>query len=88
MEEIKRIEEDIVYSKAVKAGKRIYYIDAKRNSKGDYYLSITESKKKTSAENSDQVSYERHKIFLYKEDFDKFGEGLNDVISFISKQED
>mgnify|MGYP002341730646 CR=1 FL=1 len=59
-----------VYSKAVKAGKRTYFFDVKATRNNDYYLTITESKKKF---DKDGVSsYEKHKIFLYKEDFEKF----------------
>jgi len=77
-------EQEIVFSKSIKAGKRIYYIDVKRNRKDDLFVAITESKKIVSGFDEDiKVSYEKHKIFLYKEDFDKFVESLNDVITFI-----
>lgn len=67
------LEKDLVFSQAVKAGKRIYYFDVKQSRNGDRYVSITESKKivEGSVENP-QVSFEKHKIFLYKEDYDKF----------------
>jgi len=85
--EIERRENDIVYSKAIKAGKRIYYLDVKRSRNNDLFLAITESKKKITGTDDDiQVSYEKHKIFLYKEDFDKFAEGLEDVIGFIKHE--
>ena len=84
MNELKNKEEDLIYSRAVKAGKRIYYLDAKQNFKGDYFLSITESKKKIGGENGESVSFGHHKVFLYQEDFEKFTSGLNDVISFIN----
>jgi len=77
-------DQEIVYSKAIKAGKRIYYLDVKRNRKDDLFLAITESKKKINGEDA-QISFEKHKIFLYKEDFDKFKEGINEVIEFINK---
>ena len=68
-----------VYSKAVKAGKRTYFFDVKATRNNDYYLTITESKKKF---DKDGVSsYEKHKIFLYKEDFEKFAEGLEDAVA-------
>lgn len=87
MEEIKRIhveggDKEILYSKAIKAGKRIYYLDVKKNLKDDLFLAITESKKVQSKDGS-QVSFEKHKIFLYKEDFEKFLEGMNEVIRYI-----
>jgi len=77
-------EKEIAYSRTVKAGKRIYYLDVKHSRNDDLYLSLTESKKKVSgdSENPD-VSYEKHKIFLYKEDLSKFTEALIDVIRFM-----
>ncbi len=84
--EIDRKENDIIYSKAIKAGKRIYYLDVKKSRNDDLFLAITESKKKIIGSDDDvQVLYEKHKIFLYKEDFDKFVEGLEDVIGFIKQ---
>ena len=91
MEEVrKNIDEDektqdIIYSKAIKAGKRIYYLDVKKNRKDELFLAITESKKKVTGENA-QVSFEKHKIFLYKEDLEKFKEGLKEVTQFIDKK--
>lgn len=77
-------EQEIVFSKSIKAGKRIYYIDVKRNRKDDLFVAITESKKIISGFDEDiQVTYEKHKIFLYKEDFDKFIESLTEVIQFV-----
>jgi hypothetical protein len=77
-------DKEILYSKAIKAGKRIYYLDVKKNLKNDLFLAITESKKVQSKDNT-QLSFEKHKIFLYKEDFDKFIEGINDVIDYIRR---
>ena len=77
-------EKDIVYSQAVKAGKRIYYLDVKRNRRGELFLSITESKKIATGEGPDApFTFEKHKIFLYKEDFEKFAEGHEEVIKYI-----
>ena len=64
-------DKEILYSKTIKAGKRIYYLDVKKNLK--------------QPKNGTQVSFEKHKIFLYKEDFDKFMDGMNDVISYIKR---
>lgn len=75
-------DKEILYSKAIKAGKRIYYLDVKKNLKEDLFLAITESKKIQSKESSN-VTFEKHKIFLYREDFDKFVEGLLDVIGYV-----
>jgi len=86
--EIEKKDSEIIYSKAIKAGKRIYYLDVKKSRNEDLYLAITESKKKVTGYDEDaQVTYEKHKIFLYKEDFDKFIEGLEDVVGFIKKEQ-
>ena len=81
-------EKDIVYSQAIKAGKRIYYLDVKRNKRDELFLSITESKKKVAGEGPDaSYTFEKHKIFLYKEDFAKFTAGLQQAIQFIAEQQ-
>ncbi|MFT3885538.1 MAG: DUF3276 family protein [Flavobacteriales bacterium] len=72
-----------VYSKAVRAGKRTYFFDVKSTRGKDLFLTITESKKHTHEDGS--ASYEKHKIFLYKEDFDKFMDGLQDAFSEIDR---
>lgn len=77
-------ESEIVYSRSVKAGKRIYYLDVKKDRTGDYYLCITESKKRQTGEETPQ--FEKHKLFLYKEDFAHFSEGLQDVIGYVKGQ--
>ncbi len=77
-------EKEIVYSQAIKAGKRIYYIDVKKNRKDEMYLSITESKKIVSGEGDNtSVSFEKHKIFLYREDFEKFLTSLKEAIGYV-----
>lgn len=76
-------ERDEIYSKPVKAGKRTYFFDVKATRNNDYYLTITESKR-TFEENGNR-NFEKHKIFLYKEDFEKFSEGLEDVVNHIKK---
>ena len=73
-----------VFSKPVRAGKRTYFFDVKATKgNNDYYLTITESKRKQERDGS--FTYDKHKIFLYKEDFEKFQEGLKDVIEYIKK---
>lgn len=72
---------DEVFSKAIRAGKRTYFFDIKSTRGNDLYLTITESKRKTPEGNQ----YEKHKIFLYKEDFDKFSEGLKEVLEKITE---
>ncbi len=85
---IEKKDNEIIYSKAIKAGKRIYYLDVKKSRNEDLFLAITESKKKvTGPEEDTQVTYEKHKIFLYREDFDNFVEGLESVIAFIKKEQ-
>lgn len=74
-----------VYSKAVRAGKRTYFFDVKETRKEEYYLTITESKKKFDQDG--RYHFEKHKIFLYKEDFDKFSEGLAEVVNYIKERQ-
>lgn len=74
---------EILFSKTVKAGKRIYYIDVKRDRKGEFYLSMTESKRlKDVNNNAPHPTFEKHKIFLYREDLEKFMVALNDAAEF------
>ena len=82
-EEIERTEREDLFSKAVKAGKRTYFFDVKSTRGNDYYLTITESKKRFGTDG--KFTYEKHKIFLYKEDFEKFMEGLNESIEVIKE---
>ena len=78
-------DKELVFSESVKAGKRIYYFDVKQSRNGDKYVAITESKKIVSGtEDNPQVSYEKHKVFLYKEDFEKFTAALDKVIKVAS----
>jgi hypothetical protein len=72
-----------VYSKAVRAGKRTYFFDVKATRGRDLYITITESKKRTNEDGT--ASYEKHKIFLYKEDFDKFIDGFREVVAEIDR---
>jgi hypothetical protein len=84
-QEEKFIKEEI-FTKVVRAGKRTYFFDVKATRKDDYYLTITESKKRLGKEG--KVFYEKHKIFLYKEDFEKFTEGLKDAVTYIGNGKD
>lgn len=73
---------DSVYSKRIKAGKRrTYFFDVRETKGNDYYLTITESRKKFDSE-----GYDRHKIFLYKEDFNKFLKGLTEAIDHVKTE--
>ncbi|MBQ1651822.1 MAG: DUF3276 family protein [Paludibacteraceae bacterium] len=77
-----REDKEIVFSKTVKAGKRVYYLDVKKDRRGDLFLSITESKRKSVTEEG-QFVFEKHKIFLYKEDFDKFEDAMTEVLGYM-----
>ncbi|MGE0566853.1 MAG: DUF3276 family protein [Bacteroidia bacterium] len=79
--EFEKNERDDLYSKSVRAGKRTYFFDVKSTKSNEYYLTITESKKRFG--NDGKFYYEKHKIFLYKEDFEKFSDGFNEAIDFI-----
>lgn len=87
-DDFERNDKDEIFSKAVRAGKRTYFFDVKATRKNDFYLTVTESKKRF--EDDGRFFFEKHKIFLYKEDFDKFSEGLAEAVDFIknAQQED
>lgn len=72
-----------LYSRSVRAGKRTYFFDVRSTRAGDYYLTITESKKRFADDG--KFFFEKHKVFLYKEDFEKFTENFHDAIDFIKK---
>lgn len=74
-----------VYSKVVRAGKRTYFFDVKSTKGNDLYLTVTESKK---VMNDGRESFQKHKIFLYKEDFEKFQEGLQEALAKIDEMRD
>lgn len=71
-----------IYSKRIRAGKRrTYFFDVRSTRGNDYYLTITESRKRFTGE-----GYDRHKIFLYKEDFNKFIKGLNEAVDYVKTE--
>ncbi len=74
-------ENEEIHSKVLRAGRRTYFFDVRSTKADDYYLTITESKKHTNADGS--FYYKKHKIYLYKEDFENFKETLNEVTDFI-----
>ncbi|QGY42932.1 DUF3276 family protein [Maribellus comscasis] len=74
-----------IHSKVIRAGKRTYFFDVKSTRNDEYYLTITESKRKY-ADNG-KFHYEKHKIFLYKEDFEKFADSLDEIIGYIRKNQ-
>ncbi len=87
MEEGKKQErrEDI-FSQAIRAGKRTYFFDVKATKADQYYLTITESKRRFNADQG-KFYYEKHKVFLYQEDFDKFQNGFETALHFIKTGE-
>ena len=74
-----------IHSKVIRAGKRTYFFDVKSTRNDELYLTITESKKRF--ENEGKFHYEKHKIFLYKEDFHKFIDSLQEVIDYIGDKQ-
>ena len=85
MGENREYEREEIYSKVVKAGKRTYYLDVRTTRAEDHYLTITESRRQNNSDGSSFVK--KHKIFLYKEDFENFREGLDDVLKFIEDKQ-
>jgi len=79
-----RHDQEEIYSQRIKAGKRTYFFDVKATRGQDYYLTITESKRRQNGD--DSVSYEKHKIFLYKEDFLKFVDALQDAVDYVREE--
>jgi hypothetical protein len=80
LEDNRGYDREEIFSKKVKAGKRTYFFDIKSTRGNDFYLTITESKRRMDGEN---FSYEKHKIFLYKEDFSKFVSALNEAVDHV-----
>ena len=85
MEENKNNGRDEIFSEKVKAGKRTYFFDVKSTRSNDFYLTITESKKRYNKDD-EGFTYEKHKIFLYKEDFNKFMEALNNTVNHVKTE--
>ncbi len=83
MEENKDKGRDEIYSERVRAGKRTYFFDVKSTRSNDYYITITESKRRFK---EDGFFYEKHKVFLYKEDFNKFVEALNETVKHVKTE--
>lgn len=83
MDNDKKFENNAVYSKRVRAGKRrTYFFDVRTTKANDYYLTITESKKRFDDDNN----YERHKVFIYKEDFVKFVNAMQETVDHIKNE--
>lgn len=75
-----------IYSKVVRAGKRTYFLDVKETKSGEQYLTVTESKRRF-VEETGKFVYDKHKIFLYQEDFEKFMNGMEQTIHFVKTGE-
>src|SRR5210317_802641 len=74
-----------IHTNVVRAGKRTYFFDVKSTRNNEYYLTITESKKRYTDQG--KFHFEKHKIFLYKEDFDKFADSLEEIIAYIRENQ-
>ena len=78
-----RVEQEEIFSQVLRAGRRTYFFDVKATRSNDYYLTITESKRRFKDE---ELVYEKHKLFLYKEDFHKFVNALNSTVDHIKEE--
>ncbi|GEQ86745.1 DNA-binding protein [Patiriisocius marinistellae] len=78
------MEQEEIFSKVMRAGRRTYFFDVRATKAGDYYLTITESKKFTNDDGS--FHYKKHKIYLYKEDFHEFKDSLEEMINYVLKE--
>ena len=78
------MEQEEIFSKVMRAGRRTYFFDVRATKAGDYYLTITESKKSTNDDGS--FHYKKHKIYLYKEDFHEFKDNLEQMIDYVIKE--
>lgn len=83
MSDFENRDRDEVFSKKIRAGKRTYFFDVKATRSNDYYITVTESKKR-----AEDGSFLKHKIFLYKEDFEKFAEGLMETVEYIKAHQE
>ena len=77
---------DILFSRMVKAGKRLYYVDVKNDRNGEYYLALTESKRVKEGTEEERPVYEKHKIFIYREDFGKFTDAIMSAVEFVQQK--
>ena len=84
LESQEKVDAEGVFSKVLRAGRRTYFFDVRETRAGDYYLTITESKKNT--QDDGNVYYKKHKIYLYKEDFTSFKEMLDETTDFVFAQ--
>ena len=80
-----RPENDLLFSRSIKAGKRMYYIDVKRDRRDEFYISMTESKRVQDGTLEERPVFEKHKIFLYREDIINFLAALTDAAQFVGQ---
>ena len=78
-----RVEQEEIFSQVLRAGRRTYFFDVRSTRGGDYYVTITESKK---VFNDEGFYYQKHKIFLYKEDFNKFQDAMNSTLGHVKEK--
>ena len=81
MGDYEMMDKEEIYSKVLRAGRRTYFFDVKSTRNNDYYVTITESKRK-----SEDGSFIKHKIFLYKEDFNKFSQALQETLGHVKSE--
>ncbi|MFY7732879.1 MAG: DUF3276 family protein [Bacteroidia bacterium] len=81
MDDFEKRDNQEIYSKKIRAGKRTYFFDVKSTKASDYFITITESKKRF-----EDGTFIKHKIFLYKEDFNKFTEALVDTVDYVKTE--
>lgn len=81
-----RPDNEILFSRTVKAGKRVYYVDVKRDRRDEYYLSVTESKRVRDATETERPVFEKHKIFLYREDMGRFADALAEAMDYVVRE--
>ncbi|WP_304235122.1 DUF3276 family protein [Jiulongibacter sediminis] len=80
---MQREDREMIYSKRVRAGKRTYFFDVRATRSNDYYLTVTESRRQ---QRDGEFVYEKSKLFVYKEDFNKFVDALQDTVDHIKKE--
>ena len=83
-ERAERVEQEEIFSQVLRAGRRTYFFDVRATKAGDYYLTITESKKFTNDDGS--FHYKKHKIYLYKEDFSEFNSILSEMTDYVIQE--
>ncbi|MBQ9568625.1 MAG: DUF3276 family protein [Alloprevotella sp.] len=79
-------ESDILFTRTVKAGKRIYYVDVKQDRNAEYYIAFTESKRLKEGTNDAPPQFEKHKIFIYRSDLERFRQALDDASAFLNEE--